>query len=70
VGLFRRAPARDFSGTLVGTVTDTNEGRIPGADNLLRSASSGIERQAVTNNGGEFRFNDLPPASFQFVQSQ
>ena len=58
------ARAQGFSGALVGTVADTGGGHIQAADILLRSVSPGIERQAVTNNRGEFRFGDLPPASY------
>jgi Carboxypeptidase regulatory-like domain/TonB dependent receptor len=58
------APAQSFRGTLVGTVADASGGRIAGADVLLRSASPGVERKAVTNSHGEFRFDDLPPAPY------
>ncbi len=57
-------PAQGFLGTLVGTVSDPSGGRIEGAELLLRSGSSGLERQAVTNNRGEFRFDDLSPAPY------
>jgi hypothetical protein len=59
--------AQGFSGALVGTVADTKGGRIEAADILLKSVSSGLERQAVTNNRGEFRFDDLPPAPYLLI---
>lgn len=58
------ALAQDFRGAVVGTVADTSGGRIEGADIVLLSASPGIERKAITNNRGEFRFDDLPPAPY------
>jgi len=58
------APAQDFRGALVGTVSDSSGGRIESADILLRGVSPGVERQARTNRGGEFRFDDLPPAPY------
>ena len=61
------APAQGFRGTLVGTVADAGGGRVAGADVLLRSASSSIERKAITNNRGEFRFDDLPPAPYLLI---
>jgi len=48
----------------VGTVSDSSGGRIESADILLRGVSPGVERQARTNRGGEFRFDDLPPAPY------
>src|SRR5271166_1247279 len=61
------APAQDFRGALVGTVADSSGGRIAGADILLRSFSSGIERKAVTNDRGEFRFDDLSPGPYELI---
>jgi carboxypeptidase family protein/TonB-dependent receptor-like protein len=58
------APAQDFRGALVGTVSDSSGGRIESADILLRGVSPGVERQARTNRGGEFRFDDLAPAPY------
>jgi len=58
------APAQSFRGSLFGTVADISGGRIAGADVLLRSGSSGVERKAVTNDRGEFRFDDLSPAPY------
>ena len=48
----------------MGTVSDSSGGRIESADILLRGVSPGVERQARTNRGGEFRFDDLPPAPY------
>lgn len=61
------AVAQGFRGSLVGTIADTSGGRIATADILLRSDTSGIERHAVANNHGEFRFDDLSPASYVLV---
>src|SRR5580692_7206862 len=58
------APAQDFRGALVGIVADTSGGRIEAADILLRSVSPGVERRAVTDKRGEFRFDDLSPAPY------
>jgi hypothetical protein len=61
------ALAQGFRGSLVGTVADASGGRVQAADLLLRSDASGTERHAVSNDRGEFRFDDLSPAPYVLV---
>lgn len=61
------ALAQDFRGTLAGTVTDSNGGRIRAASAALRPVSWAGERHAVTDARGEFRFDDLQPGDYQLM---
>jgi hypothetical protein len=57
--------AQDFRGSLVGTVTDASGGRVRNAVIVLRAAGSSLERQASSDAGGEFRFDDLSPGPYR-----
>ena len=51
--------AQDPRGTLVGVVQDSNGGRVPSADIVVRAAGSTLERQATTDPFGNFRLDEL-----------
>ncbi len=47
-----------------GTVTDASGSVLPKANVVAQDAEKGIRRTAVTDNGGEYRFTGLPPATY------
>src|SRR5882724_9452889 len=51
-------------GSLTGTVTDANGGRVASAKVTVTSTGSSLERTAVTDNRGEFRLDDLLPGPY------
>src|SRR5690242_10633881 len=59
--------AQNPLGALRGTVLDATGGRIPAARVLLRAANSAIQRQAKSNESGEFRMDDLQPGSYHIL---
>jgi outer membrane receptor protein involved in Fe transport len=59
--------AQDFQGSLVGTVTDAGGGRVLSAVITLQAVASSVERRAVSNARGEFRFDDLPPGAYRLT---
>ncbi|MGA2594083.1 MAG: carboxypeptidase-like regulatory domain-containing protein, partial [Bryobacteraceae bacterium] len=56
--------AQDFRGSLVGTVNDASGGLVRNAAITLRAAATSIERKAVSDSRGEFRFDDLSPGAY------
>ena len=61
------AAAQDFRGALLGTVNDASGARIPAASISANSDSSHINRQAKSNQAGEFRIDDLSPGTYRFT---
>lgn len=57
------APPR--SGRLEGTVLSTEGASIVGVEVVLTSADQTLARRALTEAGGVFRFDDLPPGSYE-----
>lgn len=53
------------STSLQGTVTDPHGGAVVGATVTLVDTDSGKERTAVTGATGEYRFQFLPPGTYQ-----
>ncbi|HEX4543131.1 MAG TPA: TonB-dependent receptor, partial [Candidatus Acidoferrum sp.] len=56
-------------GTLRGMVQDARGGRIPSAKILLDAAESSLQREASTDDRGEFRVEDLLPGTYHVVVS-
>ena len=56
-------------GSLRGAVQDTTGARIPAAKIVVRSADSSLQRQAETEDRGEFRVDDLPPGNYRITVS-
>ena len=50
-------------GTISGLVTDPQQVALPGATVIVRSASLGVEKAAMTGADGNYRIADLPPAT-------
>jgi Carboxypeptidase regulatory-like domain/TonB dependent receptor len=61
--------AQNPRGSLRGTVEDTTGARIQSAKIRLRSGSSSLERQATTEDRGEFRIDDLNPGTYEITVS-
>jgi hypothetical protein len=54
-----------FRASLRGTVTDPSGAVIPGATVTLTNKDTGTTTSAVSNSGGIYTFNGLPPAHYQ-----
>ena len=66
---FVAAPARaQFdSAQLSGIVRDTTGGVLPGVDVTLTSVGTGLERRAVTNEGGLYTFPNVPVGEYRMT---
>jgi hypothetical protein len=53
------------SGTLLGTVTDKTGAVVPGASVRTTSKATGLSRDAVTNEAGQYRFDLLPSGTYE-----
>src|SRR5256885_7228796 len=59
------AHAQFDSATVSGVVQDGTGGVLPGADVTLTSASTGLERRAVTNEAGLYTFPNVPVGEYR-----
>jgi hypothetical protein len=57
--------AQNPTGSLRGAVQDASGGRVPAARIAVQALGSFIERQAASNDRGEFRLDDLPPGAYR-----
>ena len=57
------------SGIIVGTITDVNNGTVPGATVALESPSLSDPRVIVSNDNGFFQFNNVEPGTYQITVS-
>jgi hypothetical protein len=53
------------TGSISGTVLDTSAGVVPGATVQLKDEGTGIEKDTVTNQSGDFAFRDLSFGTYQ-----
>ncbi len=53
------------AGTVAGTVVDPNNAVVPNANVTISNPVTGYARSAVTNQDGTFRFDNVPPNSYQ-----
>src|ERR1700733_11351966 len=60
---------RPQSGIIVGTITDVNNGTVPGATVALESAALSDPRVMVSNDNGFFQFNNVQPGTYQITVS-
>jgi hypothetical protein len=67
--LLTAAHAQNPRGSLRGTVQDATGGRIRSAKIVVQSAGSSSRREAVTEDRGEFRVDDLLPGNYQISVS-
>ena len=58
------ACAQNPRGALRGTIQDASGARVPGAKITLRNAELALTRETQSDARGEFRIEDLPPASY------
>jgi hypothetical protein len=59
--------AQNSRGSLRGTVQDSSGGRISSAKILVQAPESALQREAATNDQGEFRIDDLVPGIYRVV---
>ena len=59
--------AQSSTGTLLGEVQDAKGARIQGASVKVITPDSSVQREAKTNNRGEFRFESLLPGKYHIV---
>ena len=61
------AHAQNPTGSLRGTVQDTTGARVPSARIAVRSSGSGVQREGISEDRGEFRLDDLPPGNYRIT---
>jgi hypothetical protein len=61
------AQAQNPRGSLRGAVLDPTGARVPSAHVIVQAVDSSLRREAVTEDRGEFRVDDLPPGSYQLT---
>ena len=67
LGSVHNATAQNPRGSLRGTVQDISGGRLPGAKIILRNTELSLLRETLSDSRGEFRVEDLPPASYNLT---
>jgi hypothetical protein len=55
------------TGTLSGTITDPGNAAVPGAQAQVKEVSTGLARTAPSGGEGIFRFNSLPPGTYNLT---
>src|ERR1700682_4439473 len=63
------SPAQNSRGSLRGTVQDVTGARVPSAKIVLHAQDSSLQREAASEDRGEFRIDDLLPGSYQVTVS-
>jgi outer membrane receptor protein involved in Fe transport len=61
--------AQSGAGTLQGTVTDPSGAEVPGANVVVTSETTGVERQLTSNSAGLYVAADLPAGRYRVVAS-
>jgi hypothetical protein len=59
------ALSQHITGSIVGVVTDSTQGAIPGAQISVKSAETGSRLQVVTDSSGTYTVPDLPPGRYE-----
>jgi hypothetical protein len=62
--------SQTFRGGIAGTLTDPSGSAISGAAVQALNAETGLHREAVTTNAGEFAFQDLPLGNYELTVTQ
>lgn len=65
LGLAVPAGAQTTAGAIVGVVSDTQGGVLPGVTLTARNADTGMTRTAVTDADGKYRLAGLPPGRYE-----
>lgn len=63
IGLF----AQTFRGAINGTVTDPTGALVPNARVTATDRATGVERNTVTTQAGQFAFQDIPPSHYKIA---
>jgi hypothetical protein len=58
------AGAQVLYGSVVGTVTDPQGYRVPGANVLITNTANGLKRETTTNNQGEYTIVNVQPGTY------
>ena len=58
------ARAQLLYGSVVGTVTDPQGYRVPGANILITNTANGLKRETVTNSEGEYTIVNVQPGTY------
>src|SRR5580693_5716272 len=61
--------AQVISGDLVGTVLDKTGAVVPGARLEVTNVDTAVKYESVANEGGEYRFNNLPVGTYNVSAS-
>lgn len=64
------ALGQTVSGTLRGTVTDTNGAAVPNASVTVQSTETGLSRTATTSGEGTYQFAFLPIGSYRVIATR
>ncbi len=59
--------AQEFQGSLAGVVEDSSGGYVKGAAASIELLGADLKRETKSDNGGEFRFNALPPGEYRIT---
>ena len=59
--------AQNPDGTLRGTVEDASGAAVPSAKIVVHAADSSLQREATSDNRGEFRIEDLLPGTYHVI---
>src|SRR5437868_3080650 len=57
--------AQAVNGTLLGTITDSNDAVVPGAIVTIVDVNTNIKRSATTNESGNYVFGNLPQGTYR-----
>jgi hypothetical protein len=61
------APAQEFRGSLRGAVQDASGAAVPSARIVVQAADSSLQREATSDDRGEFRIEHLLPGTYHLV---
>jgi len=67
--LLSQVPAQNPRGSLRGAVQDASGARIPAAKIVVESEDSSLRRDAISEDRGEFRLDDLLPGAYHITVS-
>ena len=62
-----RVAGQAVNATLLGTVTDSSGAAVANAKVGVMEIKTGVKRQAITNESGNYQFENLPPGLYQVV---
>src|SRR5882672_2801647 len=65
VGSSRSVYGQAVNGTLLGTITDTNNAVVPGATVTITDVNTNVNRSATTNDSGNYVFGNLSQGTYR-----